>query len=31
MQASGAFVQLRSKESDQVLELNYYATGEKFY
>jgi lactoylglutathione lyase len=31
MQAGGVFVQLRGKESDQVLELNYYAPGEKFY
>jgi catechol 2,3-dioxygenase-like lactoylglutathione lyase family enzyme len=30
MRAGGIFVQLRSKESDQMLELNYYPPGKKF-
>lgn len=31
MRAGGIFVQLRSKGSEQVLELNYYPPGKKFY
>ena len=31
MQAGGIFVQLRSKGSPQILELNYYPPGKKFY
>lgn len=31
MQAGGIFVQLKSKTSQQVLELNYYPPGTKFY
>jgi lactoylglutathione lyase len=31
MQAGGIFVQLRSKGSEQTLELNYYSPGKKFY
>lgn len=31
MQAGGVFVQLKSKASQQVLELNYYPPGTKFY
>jgi lactoylglutathione lyase len=31
MRAGGTFVQLKSKASQQVLELNYYPPGNKFY
>jgi len=31
MRAGGIFVQLKSKDSQQVLELNYYPPGKKFY
>jgi lactoylglutathione lyase len=31
MRAGGIFVQLRSEESEQLLELNYYPPGKKFY
>jgi lactoylglutathione lyase len=31
MRAGGKFVQLRSKGSEQTLELNYYPPGKKFY
>ena len=31
MRAGGVFVQLRSQNSKQVLELNYYPPGKKFY
>jgi lactoylglutathione lyase len=31
MRAGGIFVQLKDKESHQVLELNYYPPGKKFY
>ena len=31
MRVGGTFVQLRSKESQQVLELNYYPRGKKYY
>lgn len=31
MRAGGIFVQLKDKESKQVLELNYYPSGKKFY
>jgi lactoylglutathione lyase len=31
MQAGGTYVQLKSKGSDQRLELNYYPPGSKFY
>jgi len=31
MRAGGTFVQLKNKGSQQVLELNYYPPGEKFY
>ena len=31
MRAGGIFVQLRSKGSEQTLELNYYPLGKKFY
>jgi lactoylglutathione lyase len=31
MRAGGTFVQLKSKDSPQVLELNYYPPGKKFY
>jgi len=31
MRAGGIFVQLKSKDSPQVLELNYYPSGKKFY
>ncbi len=31
MHAGGIFVQLKSEESQQVLELNYYPPGKKFY
>jgi len=31
MRAGGIFVQLRSKGSEQTLELNYYPPGKKFY
>jgi hypothetical protein len=31
MRAGGIFVQLKSKTSQQVLELNYYPPGKKFY
>jgi lactoylglutathione lyase len=31
MRAGGVFVQLRGKDSMQVLELNYYPPGKKFY
>lgn len=31
MQAGGIFVQLKSERSPQILELNYYPPGTKFY
>jgi lactoylglutathione lyase len=31
MHAGGIFVELRGKGSDQVLEINYYPPGKKFY
>lgn len=31
MRAGGMFVQLKSKDSEQELELNYYAPGNKYY
>jgi lactoylglutathione lyase len=31
MRAGGVFVQLKSETSPQVLELNYYPPGKKFY
>jgi len=31
MRAGGVFVQLKSKDSPQILELNYYPPGKKFY
>jgi len=31
MRAGGIFVQLRSKESEETLELNYYPPGKKYY
>jgi len=31
MQAGGAYIQLKSEKSPQILELNYYPPGRKFY